>query len=148
MPAVLTDLNQLDGDLQKIGPLLGPLKKLLTLLYNIGGGGAGTVGGDIHAVFTAAATGLTDGSQILSSVATNLSSLGGTVTDTAKAIAALQSALATAQTLTPGIPALSSASQFFSQISDLLTTLGDYTKAAAVLSDLSTQFNTIATAIK
>jgi uncharacterized phage infection (PIP) family protein YhgE len=106
------------------------------------------VGGEIHSVFTAASNGLTDGGQILSVVATNLASLGGNVTDTAQAIAALQSALATAQTLTPGIPALSSASQFFSQISDLLTSLGDYTKAAAVLNELSTQLNTIATAIK
>jgi hypothetical protein len=60
MPAVITDLNQLSTDLKVLAdgsptPLLNAIGNLLQKnVYMIGSGGPGTVGGDIHSVFTAA----------------------------------------------------------------------------------------------
>jgi hypothetical protein len=102
-----------------------------------------TVGSDLS-------TALADVATVVQQIADQLSSLAAQGTDISSAMAALQKGLALAQTLAPGggSTVLSSGSQLFGQIQNLLTDLGSAAAAAAVLAQLDQQLTLLSTQLK
>jgi hypothetical protein len=138
-----SDDNQL-SDVTKGQPLpvLGTAAQLLTLLYK--------TSGDVKTVGTEIYNALDEAARLLNSVAGTLKTIkntGGNVTQT---VQALQNALATAQAIMPGAPpVLASGSQFFGQITTILTAANnDVTAAANILYKFAQQLEQIAVALQ
>jgi hypothetical protein len=123
-------------------PVLNTAKQLIDVLY-----GASS---DVKSVGNDMAKALDEAAKILKSVADVLKTInntGGTVT---QALQSLQNALATAQAIIPGSPpALTAGSQFFGQITTLLTAAsGDVVAASKVLYKFAQQLEGLSVALK
>lgn len=122
--------------------LLTTIATLMNALYGASSD-MKTVGGDLS-------TALGDVATVVQKIADQLSSLAAQGTDISGAMSALQQGLALAQTLAPGGggTVLSSGSQLFGQIQNLLTDLGSAAQAAAVLAQLDQQLSLLSTQLK
>ena len=122
---------------------LSTVGDLLKITYGISGD-ISTVGGQIADTLNTAATALRN-------VADQLATLNAPAgVNPSDIVQMLQAALARAQTLIPGgSPAIASGSQFFGQIADLLSSVGnDIGKARTILYKLAQEFTAISTALK
>jgi hypothetical protein len=129
-----------NGTAEPVNPLLDSITFLLRVLYGAGGLGqaASGVGREIH-------NGLKQAVDALRAIGDHLKTIVGTAADVGTTLAALKGALDATQTLVPGSPAaLSSGSQFFGMLGDLVAETGDVGKAADTLFELAQQIDLVA----
>jgi hypothetical protein len=124
-------------------PALTAAAGLLTVLYKV-------VGDDLKNAGTRTAAALGDAVNALRQVADQLQKVTSTGTDVQKTLAALQNALAVAQTILPGTsPDLAAGGQFFGQLNSVLAGVGgDIGKAVTVLYQFAQELAAIQDAIK